>query len=476
MSMWIWIALGTFFGLLVAFVAAVFIFGQANSAGITTSRWGRVLGLVTTTMRIVARRMRLRVQKLGRSKGAQEALDKQHEEAAAADVLKTMGNMKGALMKLGQIVSFMDETLPEAYQAELRKLQANAPPMAYDLVAAVIRSELGDDPEALFAEFDKVPMAAASIGQVHRAKLFDGTRVAVKVQYPGVDRAISADLSNYGMLMAMVNVVTPTLDAKPIVEELAARLTEELDYTIEAENTRRFWEIYRDHATIVVPRVFLERSARRVLTTQLIDGIGFYDFAASASVEQKHRAVQAMHTFCFDSLYQHQIFNGDPHPGNYLFLPDGRVGFLDFGCVKHFPPEFLEDFKAMNRLYLLGDRDGYYEQLVKMRFILPNATEKVERDWVWDYIRYYYLPILHDREFTFTKDYCKRAIGTMFGPNMRKLNMPGHFVMLNRITFGLNSIFATLGATENFHRMARRQYFGPGDVERWDGNPPHPEL
>lgn len=454
----------------------LWVFGRANEAGITTHRWGRLLRLGWTSTRLVGGRMRHRLRKLFVSRQHQVELDRAHAEAAGRAVLETMGNMKGALMKLGQIVSFMDETLPEAFQVELRKLQKNAPPMEYDLVQSVIRLELGDDPEELFASFDERPMAAASIGQVHRATLDDGTPVAVKVQYPGVDRAILADLDNYGLLMGAINALTPTLEARPIVDELRSRLSEELDYTREAENTRLFSELYRDHPSIVVPHVHPERSSRRVLTTSLLEGAGFYDFVAQADPATKRRAVETIYTFVFHSIYTHYVFNGDPHPGNYVFLPDGRVGFLDFGCVKRFPAEFVEEFRKLNRLYLLQERDAYYDQAVKMRFILPGQTGKVDRDWVFDYLRYYYLPILHDREFTFTKEYCRRAVGTMFGENMRRLNMPGDFVMLNRITFGLNSIFAQLSATANWHRLARQQYFLPGDDVVWETRPPHPEL
>jgi len=469
---WLYLALGV----VALSLALGLVSRRRNAAGITTSRWGRLWRLWMSTLRLVWRRALHAVAGLFMNAAQRAALDKARAEAAGKEVLQTMGHMKGALMKLGQIVSFMDDTLPPEFQAELRKLQASAPPMPYELVESVIRLELGKEPDLAFAELERTAMAAASIGQVHRAVLPDGTRVAVKVQYPGVDRAIQADLQNYGLLMGAINMMTPTLDAKPIVDELTSRLSEELDYRSEADNVEVFRGIYDGHPQIVVPRVFRSHSSQRVLTTELLEGLPFYEFVEKGSDEDKRRAVETLHTFCFDSLYQHHIFNGDPHPGNYLFLPGGRVGFLDFGCVKRFEPAFLADFRQMNRLYLLQDRDAFYAQALKLRFILPNATEKVDRDWLYDYLRYYYLPILHDREFVFTADYCKRAVGVMFGPNMRKLNMPGDFVMLNRITFGLNSIFAQLGARANWHRMARRQYFEPGDAERWEANPPHPEM
>lgn len=464
MPIWLLILLAIPLACVVAAVILTWLTGRRSSAGIVTSRLGRTVRVVTSGTRLAWRHMIRWFRRLFTSKARRAELDRRYHEETARRVLESMGNMKGVLMKLGQIVSFMDETLPEAYQEQLKKLQAQAPPMDYDTVARVIRDELGKDPELLFDRFDREPLAAASIGQVHRARMFDGTEVVVKVQYPGVDEAIRADLANYGMLMGMMAVVTPNIDAKPIVDELRARLLEELDYVQEAANQREIASHFVDHPRVVVPRVFDERSSSRVLTSEYMEGKDFYAFVESASVDERRQAVLALREFVFDSLWFHHLFNGDPHPGNYVFLPDGRVAFLDFGCVKRFDPGFMNDFAVLNRTYLIGDRKAYFAKACEMHFIKPGYEHKVTEEWLWDYARWFYLPILDDAEFEFTPDYCKKALGQLFGENMKLLNMPPEYVVLNRITFGLNSILSRLGARENWRRLSKAYYF-PDEVD-----------
>jgi predicted unusual protein kinase regulating ubiquinone biosynthesis (AarF/ABC1/UbiB family) len=451
-----------------AVVAALTVGSRRNQAGIRVGRVGRVGTLLRMSLGTTWNRARRLAGRLFLSRAKREARDRALEQEAARDVVKAMGDMKGVLMKLGQILSFMDDAVPEVYRAELQRLQSQAPPMSWEVAEAQLRLELGGEIDRHFREIDPKPLAAASIGQVHRAVLRDGTRVAVKIQYPGVDRAIAADLDNYAMLAAVIGAVTPTLDNGPIVKELRDRFLDELDYTLEADHQETFGRLYAAHPDIFVPRVFREHSSRRVLTTELVEGArDFYAFSSEASAEERSRAVHALYTFAFDSIYLHHIFNGDPHPGNYLFLPDGKVAFLDYGCVKRFPPAFLAELRALNRLYLLGERDAYRDQMIAMRYILPAGEGKVDVSWLWDYMRFYYQPLIDDAPYEMTAAYCKQAIEAMFGPAMRRMNMPGDFVLLNRITFGLNSIFARLGARENFHRMARRYFFDEGDEARW---------
>lgn len=463
--LWIWVSSATLSAGVAAIVVLWWLGRRRNDAGIVTSRVGRTTRMIGGSIRMSARHASRKLRHTFMSAESRAALDQRAHEESAKQALETMGQMKGALMKLGQIVSFMDESLPEAYQEQLKKLQAQAPAMSYDVVARVVREDLGKEPESLFNRFDRAPLAAASIGQVHRARLKDGTDVVVKVQYPGVDEAIRADLDNYGMLMAISGAIMPNVDVGPIVRELQERLTEELDYTIEAKNQADFRAHFDGHPTIFVPRVYPELSGKRVLVSEMVQGAGFYEFLASASAEQRRKAVLALRTFVFDSIYLHGIFNGDPHPGNYLFLPDGKVAFLDFGCVKRFSSKFIADLRVLNRSYLTSDKEAYFAKCLEMGFIKEGHQHKVDLEWLWGYARWFYLPILDEGQpFRFTPEYCRKAVSQIFGENMKLLNMPPEYVMMNRITFGLNSILSRMGACEDWRRYSRHYFFADDEL------------
>src|SRR3954453_18112364 len=280
-----------------------------------------------------------RAANVARSKEkAAEALDARHLEAAER-MVDVLGTMKGAAMKIGQLASFIDtEFIPEEYrelyQDRLSKLRSEAPSMEWKKVKSVLEEEWDGAPiEELFEDFDHEATAAASIGQVHRAVLPDGRKVAVKVQYPGVAKALRADMQNAGLIMRMAKALAPGLDAKAAAEELKERVMEELDYELEAQNQRSFARGYRDHPFVFVPEVVTRLSTTRVLVTEWVDGLGFEEVRALPQ-EQKDRFGEILFRCCFGSIYHLQHFNADAHPGNYLLLEDGRVAFLDFGMTK----------------------------------------------------------------------------------------------------------------------------------------------
>src|ERR671916_1643281 len=279
-----------------------------------------------------------RAANIARSKEKRaEALDKRHLEAAER-MVETLGRMKGAAMKIGQLASFIDtEFLPdeyrEIYQDKLSKLRSEAPPMDWKTVKSVLEEEWEDPVEELFEDFSHDAAAAASIGQVHRATLPDGRRVAVKIQYPGVAKALRADMQNAGMLMRLAKALAPGLDAKAAAEELKERVLEELDYEYEAQNQRAFARGYRGHPFIYVPDVLTRLSRGRVLVTEWVEGVGFDEVKALPQAE-RDRFAEIVFRFCFGSIYHLQHFNADAHPGNYILMHDGRVAFLDFGMTK----------------------------------------------------------------------------------------------------------------------------------------------
>jgi predicted unusual protein kinase regulating ubiquinone biosynthesis (AarF/ABC1/UbiB family) len=391
-----------------------------------------------------------------------EELDRQFELKSAEQVAEALGNMKGVLMKLGQMASFLNEGFPEHLRDQLATLQADAPPMSPELAAGVIEAELGGPPSNIFAEWDPIPLAAASIGQVHRARLHDGTPVAVKVQYPGVEKAMAADLDNTALLTQMLSVVFKGLDVAPFIAELKARVGEELDYTLEAERQREFYRIYEGHPTIVVPRVHDALSTRRVLVTDLSAGERF-TVTGDWTQAERNLVGESIYRFVFRSFNRHHLFNGDPHPGNYLVERGGpmgvRVTFLDFGLVKHFTKSEMEIFWTMITKQVT-DRDPVaYRKIVEDAGLLvegaPYSTEEL-----MDYFGYFYHPVLNDELFTYTRSYAREALKRTFDPAgehtemMKWFNLPPAFVVLNRIQWGLNAVLASLEAEANWRAIS----------------------
>src|SRR5262245_47428635 len=276
---------------------------------------------------------------------AAQALEQRHLDVAE-QMVETLGRMKGAAMKIGQLASFIDtEFLPpeyrDLYQDKLAMLRSTAPPMPWKKVRRVLDEEWEEPVEELFEDFEHDAAAAASIGQVHRAVLPDGRRVAVKVQYPGVADAIAADMQNAGMILRLAKALAPGLDAKAAAAELKERVMEELDYALEAQNQRSFARGYRGHPFIHVPDVVTRLSTTRVLVTEWVDGRGFEEVRQLPQPE-RDRFGEIVFRFCFGSIYHLQHFNADAHPGNYLLLEDGRVAFLDFGMTKHLDQDQIE--------------------------------------------------------------------------------------------------------------------------------------
>jgi predicted unusual protein kinase regulating ubiquinone biosynthesis (AarF/ABC1/UbiB family) len=386
-----------------------------------------------------------------------EELDTQFEMRTAAQITETLGNMKGAMMKLGQMASYLDSGMPPHVREALAQLQADAPPMSGELAAGVIESELGHHPDQLFLEWDPVPIASASIGQVHRAITTDGRAVAVKVQYPGIDRAIESDLGNAGLVFGGLGTMFPGLEPGPIVEEIRARIIEELDYELEARNQQLFVDHYAGHPYIHVPEVIHDLSSRRVLTTELAEGVRFEE-VLTWSQEEKDLAAETIFRFVFRSLYRFRAFNGDPHPGNYLFRPGGHVVFLDYGLVKRFTPEEVDTFSSMVRSMVLHrDVASFRRTIEEIGLLKPG--EPFSDELVEEYFSHFYEWVLDDRESTMTAEYASESIRRIFdatgpyGKIMKTANVPPAFVIIQRINLGLAALMGELGATKNWRRI-----------------------
>jgi predicted unusual protein kinase regulating ubiquinone biosynthesis (AarF/ABC1/UbiB family) len=397
---------------------------------------------------------------------ATEALDARHLEAAER-MVDTLGTMKGAAMKIGQLASFIDtEFLPpeyrELYQDKLSSLRTSAPPMPWKKVSTVLDEEWGAPVEELFEDFEEEAAAAASIGQVHRAVLPDGRRVAVKIQYPGVARALRADMQNAGMILRLAKAIAPGLDAKAAAEELKERVLEELDYEYEAQNQRTFARGYRGHPFIHVPDVIRRLTTERVLVTEWVDGLGF-EAVKQLPQEEKDRFGEIVFRFCFGSIYHLQHFNADAHPGNYVLMEDGKVAFLDFGMTKQLDKEQIELEIAALEAVFDDDPDRLVQGLADLGFL--NNPKRIDAERLMEHVRTVGGWYMEDRDVAIDSERVMSALAAMTDPRSgfydlwRRENVPANELMGRRMETGLLAVLGQLGATRNWYRIGREWWF-----------------
>ena len=373
----------------------------------------------------------------------------------AEDVATTLGAMKGVMMKLGQMASYVDDGLAPSVRRTLSRLQDSVPPMSAELAAGVVTEELGQPPERAFARWDPVPIAAASIGQVHRAITHDGRAVAVKVQYPGIAESMAADLDNVSLLRRMLKITAPSQDVEALITELRDRILEELDYRREAENQQMMAAYYDGHPTIHVPGIVPELSTRRVVTSELSTGARFAELA-TWSQEERDLAAETIYRFVFRSLYEAHAFNGDPHPGNYLFHGGGRVTFLDFGLVKHFSDVELKPLISMVRnLCVDNDPEAFRRSMEEAGFLVRGAP--LSTDEVVDHMAVFYQLVRQPAPLTITPDYASAVVRRFFdlrNPITNYVAIPRSYVILQRINLGLFALLGELSATANWRTIA----------------------
>ena len=394
------------------------------------------------------------------------ALERRHLEAAER-MVATLGRMKGAAMKIGQLASFIDtEFLPpeyrELYQEHLAQLRTQAPTMPWSQVRKVLDEEWEEPCEELFEEIEHEAAAAASIGQVHRAVLPDGRKVAVKIQYPGVAEAIAADMQNAGLILRMAKALAPGLDAKAAAEELKERVMEELDYELEAQSQRSFARGYRGHPFIHVPDVVTRLSTSRVLVSEWVDGVGFEEVKALPQAE-RDRFGEIVFRFCFGSIFHLQHFNADAHPGNYLLMPDGKVAFLDFGMTKHLDKDQIElEITALEAIF-----DGAPERLRVALHDLGflNNPKQVDAEELMEHVKTVGGWYMEDREVTVDSRRVMDAIAAVSDPRsefyrlMRRENLPANELMGRRMESGVLAVLGQLEATRNWYRIGREWWF-----------------
>jgi predicted unusual protein kinase regulating ubiquinone biosynthesis (AarF/ABC1/UbiB family) len=403
---------------------------------------------------------------------AQKALARRQLETAE-QIVAALGTMKGAAMKLGQVMSFLDvglvpEEFREQFQAKLAELRDAAPKVSFKDMKKVLEQEYdGDGLDEVFETFDPVPIAAASIGQVYKARLEDGRDVAVKVQYPGVNTAVRADMQNLGMILRLMKSVAPGLDPKALGTEIRSRIEEELDYELEAQNQRRLSRIFRGHPFIVIPDVVTGLSHERVIVSEFVAGRGFEEMKQLPR-DERDRIGETIFRFYFGCMYRHNQFSGDPHPGNCLLLDDDRMAFLDFGLFKRISASAAEFELQSQRLGIerrggeliehlhhggwMGDPSYYTEEGILEQF----------DDFTWWYSR--------DEEVELTPEIATEVMIQMSDPRsrhfgkMRHETLPPDHLFGRRLEMLTLAVLGQLRATANWHRIAREWIYGDDPV------------
>ncbi|MER6650248.1 AarF/ABC1/UbiB kinase family protein [Streptomyces sp. NPDC000971] len=398
-----------------------------------------------------------------------EIVAREVQQRTADQLFKVLGELKGGAMKLGQALSVFESALPEdvagPYRAALTKLQEAAPPMPTRTVHGVLAERLGEDWRELFTEFEDQPSAAASIGQVHRAVWHDGRDVAVKVQYPGAGEALLSDLTQLSRFARLLGPLVPGMDIKPLITELRDRVSEELDYELEARAQREHAAEFENDPDVVIPGVL--HQSDQVLVTEWIEGIPLSEVIADGTAEQRDRAGQLLARFLFSGPARTGLLHADPHPGNFRLLPpaevpadgteepaagDGRwrLGVLDFGTVDRLPGGLPGTIGDALRMTLEGDADGVYAMLREAGFVKESI--ELEPDAVLAYL----LPIIEPAqadEFTFTRSWLRSQAARIADPRSpahqlgKQLNLPPSYLLIHRVTLSTIGVLCQLGAT-----------------------------
>ena len=380
-----------------------------------------------------------------------EAVAAELQQRTAEQMFKVLGELKGGAMKMGQAMSIFEAALPEEYAAPYRemltKLQDSAPPMSTEAVHKLLRDELGHQWRKRFLEFDDTPAAAASIGQVHKAVWHDGREVAVKLQYPGADKALIADLNQLMLMGKLFGTWVPGLEIKPLLEELKARAIDELDYIKESQSQRQFAMAFEGDPEFVIPHVV--SAGPHVLVSEWVDGVALSATIANGTPEQRNHAGRLYERFLLSGPARAGLLHADPHPGNYRVTPDGRLAVLDFGAVAALPDGLPTAMGRLLSIAMHGDADTVLDGLRLEGFVKPNI--EIDPIMVLNYLDPFVEPARHD-EFHFTRDWLRgqfNRLGDFSSPEFTvglKLNLPPEYALIHRVWLGSIGVLCQLDA------------------------------
>ncbi len=387
------------------------------------------------------------------------------QQRTAEQLFKILGELKGGAMKFGQAMSILEAALPEEltspYRATLTRLQDAAPPMPAKIVHGVLREDLGSHWRRRFRDFDDVPAAAASIGQVHRATWRDGRDVAVKIQYPGAGHALRADLGQLTRLGRVFGSLIPGLDVRPLLDELKDRVVEELDYRMEADAQDGFAFAYADDPEFAVPG--LVHGTEHVLVSDWLEGRPLSDVIAAGTQEERDRAGLLYVRFLFSGPARAGLLHADPHPGNYRITPDGRLGVLDYGAVARLPEGLPRSIGELMRRALAGQADEMLEGLRDEGFVKPHI--RIDPEALYDYLAPFLEPAAVER-FHFDRPWMRGQFARINDPRRPgytiglKLNLPPSYLLIHRVWIGGLGVLSQLDCEAPFR--AELEHWLPG--------------
>jgi len=448
--------------------------GLDEVSSIPTSRVGRFLRTGWVARHAVPLALKRTVELVSAKKEDRKEIAEsllKEQEAVAEELFRTLGTLKGVAQKFGQLASYFEGILPAdvapIYERILSKLQASAPALPPLASQDVIEEELDCLIEDHFDEFEEHPFAAASIGQVHRATLHDGTRVAVKVQYPGIEKAFQSDLKNIKLIEVLFAPVIHYYKGREAIDVLREQLMAELDYEREARTQQHFYDCFKDHPDIHVPKVFHELSTGKLLVTELVEGYSFAELKEK-DLDTRNKMAAIIAQYYWESICLHKTVNTDPHPGNYVFREDGKVAFLDFGAAEKIDPALVLLFCRNLHAHMNDDKETFYETAAETYSVARE--DDVVYEAYCEMIRYY-LNFLHPghQPFQFSRKWIESCIEEGMSRSKQILTRGGRvpklpprpenvhpdITILQRVGFGLASLFSRLEVSQDWAEILR---------------------